>query len=58
MVTGYRAGEIADVFAKEIADVIHQYGGGNLRLAIDRLDVPTALALQKTGLQLLDGKKF
>ncbi len=57
-VTGYRTKEIAAHWAREIHDLIMQYGGGNLRLAVDRLDVGTAQALIGTGLELEDGKKI
>ena len=57
MVTGYRRGEIAKRFAAEIAGIVREYGGGNQRLAVDRLDVDTSMALSRAGLTLTDGKK-
>ena len=56
-VTGYRAAEIAANWASEIGDLVRQHGGGNRRLAVDRLDVDTAAALAGAGLELTDGKK-
>ncbi len=56
-VTGYRSEEIAAKWAEEIADLVRQHGGGNLRLAVDRLDVDTAAALTRVGIDLVDGKK-
>ncbi len=56
-VTGYRTEEIAAKWAGEVADLVRQHGGGNLRLAVDRLDVDTAAALSAEGLELSDGKK-
>ena len=56
-VTGYRAAEIAANWASEIGDLVRQHGGGNCRLAVDRLDVDTAAALAGAGLELTDGKK-
>ncbi len=56
-VTGYRTAEIAANWASEIGDMVRQHGGGNRRLAVDRLDVDTTAALAGAGLELTDGKK-
>ncbi len=56
-VTGYRSAEIAASWAGEIGDLVRRHGGGNHRLAVDRLDVDTATALAGAGLELMDGKK-
>lgn len=58
MISGYRAEEISVRWASEVADLINQHGGGNRRLAIDRLDVNTAKALIAAGLELVDAKKI
>ena len=58
LISGYRAEEISERWASEIADLINQYGGGNRRLAVDRLDVDTAKALIAAGLELVDAKKI
>jgi Xaa-Pro dipeptidase len=58
LVAGYRAQEISEKWASEIADLVNQHGGGNRRLAVDRLDVDTAKALINAGLELVDGKKI
>ena len=58
LVAGYRTREISGRWASEIADLVNQYGGGNKRLAVDRLDVDTAQALTDAGLVLVDGKKI
>ncbi|MCP4336028.1 MAG: hypothetical protein GY785_25580, partial [Gammaproteobacteria bacterium] len=42
-------------WAAEIADLVHQYGGGNRRLAIDRMATLGYGALQKHKLTLCDG---
>ena len=55
--TGYRTEEIVTRWAQEIDDLVRNYCGDNRRLAVDRLDVHTALALIKCGLVLADGKK-
>jgi Xaa-Pro aminopeptidase len=56
VIVAERADEIAGRWAAEIVDLMHIHGGGNKRLAVDRFDVPTALALQAQGLTLIDGK--
>lgn len=58
LLTGYRADELAKRWAQEIADLIHEHGSGNRRLAIDRLDVAMVLALQVQGLELIDSKQI
>jgi len=58
MISGYRAQEISERWVSEIADLINQHGGGNRRLAVDRLDVNTAKALIGAGLELVDAKKI
>jgi len=55
--TGYRTEEMVTKWAREIDDLVRSYCGDNLHLAVDRLDVHTALALIKCGLVLADGKK-
>ncbi len=55
--TGYRSEEMVTKWAQEIDDLVRNYCGDNRRLAVDRLDVDTALALIKCGLFLADAKK-
>ena len=43
-------------WAAEIADLVVRYGGGNRRLAVDRLDAMGFLALQRRGIDWLDGQ--
>ena len=57
-VTGYRTPEIVTKWAREIDDLVRMYGGKNRSVAIDRLDVDTALALIDCGLVPRDGKKI
>ncbi len=58
MAVGDRVTEIAGYWAKEITDLVLNHGGGNRRLAIDRLDVAMAQALTGHELKLLDGKQI
>lgn len=43
-------------WASEIADLVKNYGGGNHRLAIDRVDWKGYAALQCLGVQVVDGQ--
>ena len=56
VIVAERADEIAGKWAGEIDALMRAHGGANRRLAVDRFDVPTALALQARGLALVDGQ--
>lgn len=45
----------ASLWADEIMDLMRQYGGGNNRLAIDRLDLEGKNALERRGVTLVEG---
>ncbi|PMS28826.1 M24 family metallopeptidase [Paraburkholderia rhynchosiae] len=53
---GPRVDEKAEAWATEIADVVRSYGGGNLRLAVDRCDPWGAEKLKSKGIQLFDAQ--
>jgi Xaa-Pro aminopeptidase len=55
MTTGDRLQEKLKLWADEIADLMRQHGGGNPRLAVDRLDPEGAAALAARGLTLVEG---
>ena len=42
-------------WADEIADLVKEYGGGNTRIAADKLDGPGLFALQNRGLSYVEG---
>ena len=54
---GSRASERAGLFADEIADLVTQYGGGNKRLAVDRLSYEGTHPLMQRGLSLHCGEE-
>ncbi|MEM7406719.1 MAG: Xaa-Pro peptidase family protein [Pseudomonadota bacterium] len=56
LVAAERGPEMARNWARELAALVHLHGGGNRRLAVDRLDVALAAALQSEGLELVDAK--
>ncbi|MEZ5778767.1 MAG: Xaa-Pro peptidase family protein [Paracoccaceae bacterium] len=47
-----------DDWADEIADLVRTHGGGNPRLAADKLDVNAGPALEARGLTVLDGTEL
>ncbi len=56
MIVGDRNEEMAGNWTKEIVDLIRQYGGGNRRVAIDRADWLPIMSLQRSHIEVADGK--
>lgn len=56
LMAGSRAEENAKAWAAEIADLVRAHGGGNRRLAADRLEFPHAAALQAEGITPVPGQ--
>ena len=52
---GERAHEALTLWADEIADMVHGHGGGNTRLAVDRMEPEGAFALADRGIDVIDG---
>ena len=55
MARGNKAQLFVDEWAAEIADLMRQHGGGNRRIAADKLDKPAIHALETRGLSVEDG---
>ena len=55
MTSGDRVPEKLARWAGEIADLVGEHGGGNRRVAIDRLDVEGVRALEDRGIAVSDG---
>lgn len=55
---GERIEEQAKNWADEIADLVKQYGGGNMRLALDRCNREGIMALAAHGLDLHNGERI
>jgi hypothetical protein len=53
---GPRAEEKAQVFGAQIADLVREHGGGNRRLAVDRLSHLGVDALRAQGLEVMAGE--
>lgn len=55
MASGDKAAAASESWAGEIADLVTQYGGGNRRIACDRLDGSGVHALEARGLTFVEG---
>jgi Xaa-Pro aminopeptidase len=56
--SGPRMQDKANRWAAEIADLVHRHGGGNKRLAVDRLLPAGFVALGDLGIQVVDGQEI
>lgn len=56
-IVGNRVREKAKAWAAEIGDLVRQHGGGNNRLAVDRLDPVGLWALEAQDIQVRDGQE-
>lgn len=55
---GGRHPEQLEKWAQEIAELVRQHGGGNKRLAVDKLDPLSARALERQGVVIADGEEL
>ena len=55
--SGSRVGERARLWAAEIADLVTAHGGGNRRLAVDKVNPEGLAALADQGVQVVDGQE-
>jgi Xaa-Pro aminopeptidase len=58
LVTGEDTEIRARAWAAEIADLVRRHGGGNRRLAADRLDPLGLRALEALGIEVIDGQQI
>ncbi len=54
---GDKADVAADVFSKEVRDLINQHGGGNNRLAVDKAMLNGIRALEAQGFEIMEGEE-
>ena len=54
--TGDRTEEKAGEFAAEVAQILAEHGGGNRRLAVDRIETAGADALRRHGIEIHEGQ--
>lgn len=50
--------EKAEIWANEIADVLREHGGGNMRLAVDKMEPAGVDALRSRGVILVEGQEL
>ncbi|WP_223423767.1 dimethylsulfonioproprionate lyase DddP [Tateyamaria pelophila] len=55
--SGDKTEAVADPFAAEVRDLILEHGGGNMRLAVDKIMLHGARALEAVGFDLKDGEE-
>ncbi len=53
---GPRVSEKVKLWAAEVADVVRQHGGGNMRLAIDKMEPAGVDALRAEGIEIVEGQ--
>jgi len=58
MTKGDKAPAGVEAWADEIADLVREHGGGNTRLAVDKLDGPGLQALETRGLSYVEGTEL
>jgi Xaa-Pro aminopeptidase len=54
MAAGDRSEDRMNRWADEVAQIVRDHGGGNMRLAIDRMEPEGVLALQQRGITIID----
>lgn len=57
-VAGDKEDEIAKGFASQIDELVRKHGGGNRRLAIDKIEVPGLRALDTVGVEVCNGMQL
>jgi Xaa-Pro aminopeptidase len=55
---GNRLAERVEKWADEIADVVREHGGGNKRLAVDKMEPMGVDALRKRGITIVEGQEL
>lgn len=55
---GNRLAERVEIWADEVADVVRQRGGGNMRLAVDKMEPAGVDALRKRGITIVEGQEL
>ena len=48
----------ADIFSNEVRQLITEHGGGNMRLAVDKIMLPGLRALEAQGFEIMEGEEL
>ena len=54
---GDKIGPAADVFSKQVLDLINEHGGGNKRIGVDKIMLHGLRALEAHGFEVMDGEE-
>ena len=54
---GYNLNDVANQWAKEIADLMRQHAGSNNKIAVDQIHPAGAIALANEGMRVVDGQE-
>ncbi len=54
---GDKVGDAADVLAREVKDLIAAHGGGNRRIAVDKIMLHGLRSLERQGFEVMDGEE-
>ena len=54
--SGARCPEFAEKFTDEIEDLLRQHGGGNRRVAVDKMELPGVRAFERRGISVENGQ--
>ena len=55
---GDKTREAADIFALEVRDLVQEHGGGTMRLAVDKIMLNGAKAVEALGFELFEGEEL
>ncbi|MDA8585301.1 Xaa-Pro peptidase family protein [Rhodobacteraceae bacterium] len=55
---GDKAFEAAEVFGADVRDLIHEHGGGNMRLGVDKAMMHAFRALSAVGFEVMEGEEL
>ncbi|MEM9426917.1 MAG: dimethylsulfonioproprionate lyase DddP [Pseudomonadota bacterium] len=55
---GDKCADVAARFAGEVRDVVMEHGGGNMRLAVDKIMLHGARALEAVGFEIMEGEEL
>ena len=56
--TGERTEEKAEIFARQVDELVRAHAGANRRLAVDKIQIAGLRALDHLGLQVMDGEEL
>lgn len=55
---GDKCDQVAANFARDVRDLVNEHGGGNMRLAVDKIMLHGARALEAQGFEIMEGEEL